>query len=171
MRKIIQAIGSNVIIRFIVIFFISFKSIFQRIWSNLKFKALVKNSGDSLCHYSTEIKYGINVQVGDNTRIGPNCTIGARSNVIIGDNVVISKNVTIESAGLDLKKGHLHGDSHNSFPIVIKDNAWIASNVMVLGGVTIGENSVIGAGSIVTKNIPPNSVFAGNPPKLIKKIV
>lgn len=53
-------------------------------------------------------------------------------------------------------------------PIHIKQGAWIASGVIVLGGVTIGKNSVVGAGSVVTKNIPDNAIYAGNPAKIVK---
>ena len=55
-------------------------------------------------------------------------------------------------------------------PITIKDNCWLASNVVVCGGVTIGEGCVIGAGSVVTRDIPPHSLAAGNPCRVIRKI-
>lgn len=55
-------------------------------------------------------------------------------------------------------------------PITIKDNCWLASNVVVCGGVTIGEGCVIGAGSVVTRDIPPYSLAAGNPCRVIRKI-
>tara|TARA_B100000768_G_scaffold62890_1_gene60934 strand:+ start:11604 stop:12038 length:435 start_codon:yes stop_codon:yes gene_type:complete len=53
-------------------------------------------------------------------------------------------------------------------PVVLKDNVWIGDSAIVCKGVTIGENSIIGAGAVVTKDVPPNSVFAGNPAKLVK---
>ncbi len=56
-------------------------------------------------------------------------------------------------------------------PITIKDNCWLASNVVVCGGVTIGEGCVIGAGSVVTKDIPPYSLAVGNPCRVIRKIL
>jgi serine acetyltransferase len=56
----------------------------------------------------------------------------------------------------------------NTKPVVLKDNVWIGDSAIVCKGVTIGENSIIGAGAVVTKNVPPNSVFAGNPAKLVK---
>ena len=55
-------------------------------------------------------------------------------------------------------------------PIVLKDNVWIGDSAIICKGVTIGENSIIGAGSVVTKDVPANSVFAGNPAKLVKKL-
>ena len=59
---------------------------------------------------------------------------------------------------------------HYAKPITIKDNCWLASNVVVCGGVTIGEGCVIGAGSVVTRDIPPYSLAAGNPCRVIRKI-
>ncbi len=55
-------------------------------------------------------------------------------------------------------------------PIHIKEGAWVSSEVIILGGVTVGKNSVIGAGSVLTKNVPDNAIFAGNPAKLIKYV-
>lgn len=167
MRKIIQIISSIFFVRYFVKLILNINSFFDRIWSNLKFKSLVKNSGDSICHYSTEIKFGENIRIGNNTRIGPNCTIGAKGSVSIGDHVVISKYVSIETAGLDYKKGPPYS-SHKSSQIIIENGVWIGSNVIVLGGVTIGENSIIGAGCVITKNIPPKSLIVGMPNRILK---
>ena len=62
MRKIIQTISSIFFVRYFVKLILTIKTFFERIWSNLKFKSLVKNSGDSICHYSTEIKFGKNMK-------------------------------------------------------------------------------------------------------------
>ena len=166
MRKIIQTISSIFFVRCFVKLILNIKSFFDRIWSNLKFKSLVKNSGDSTCHYSTEIKFGENIRIGNNTRIGPNCTLGAKGSIIIGDNVVVSKYVSIETAGLDYKKGPPYS-SHKSSQIIIENGVWIGSNVIVLGGVTIEENSIIGAGCVITKNIPPKSLIVGMPNRVL----
>jgi maltose O-acetyltransferase len=167
MRKIIQTISSIFFVRYFVKLILNIKSFFDRIWSNLKFKSLVKNSGDSTCHYSTEIKFGENIRIGNNTRIGPNCTLGAKGSIIIGDNIVVSKYVSIETAGLDYKKGPPYS-SHKSSQIIIENGVWIGSNVIVLGGVTIGENSIIGAGCVITRNIPPKSLIVGMPNRVLK---
>ena len=166
MRKGIQFISSIFFVRYIVISILTANTFVERIWSNLKFKALVKSSGDSICHYSTEIKFGENILIGNNTRIGPNCTLGAKGSIVIGDNVVVSKYVSIETAGLDYKNGPPYS-SHKSSQIIIENGVWIGSNVMVLGGVTIGENSIIGAGCAITKNIPPKSLIVGAPNRVL----
>jgi len=167
MRKIIQTISSVFFVRYFVKLILKIKSFLDRIWSNLKFKSLVKNSGDSICHYSTEIKFGENIRIGDNTRIGPKCTLGAKGSIMIGDNVVVSKYVSIETAGLDYKKGPPY-NSHKSSQIIIENGVWIGSNVIVLGGVTIGENSIIGAGCVISKDIKPNSLIIGQPFRVLK---
>ena len=86
--------------------------------------------------------------------------------ITLGDNVRVGANTTIIS-------GDAHQDDPRAGkdkPINIEDNVWIGSNVMILKGVTIGRNSVVGAGSIVTKSIPENVVAAGNPCKVIKPL-
>jgi acetyltransferase-like isoleucine patch superfamily enzyme len=70
--------------------------------------------------------------------------------------------------------GALHtitGNEYENKPIVIEDNVWIGCNVIILKGVTIGAGSIVAAGSIVTKNVPADSIVAGNPAKVIKENV
>lgn len=110
--------------------------------------------------------------------IGKHCYFGNRlcilvaADVKIGNNVLIASDVTIVS--------HNHGiDPESKIPymdqplqtaeVTIEDNCWIGDKVIVLGGVTIGSGSIIGAGSIVTKSIPPLSIAVGNPARVIKR--
>ena len=58
----------------------------------------------------------------------------------------------------------------NTKPIILKDNVWVGDSAIICKGVTIGENSIIGAGAVVTKNVPENCIYAGNPARLVKKI-
>ena len=167
MRKIIQFISSIFFVRYSVRVILNIISSFERIISNLKFKSLVKNSGDSICHYSTEIKYGKNIIIGNNSRIGPNCTIGAKSKILIGDNVVISKGVVIETAGLDSSDTPPY-KNHISKPIIIESGVWIGSNAIILGGVTIESDSIIGAGCVVTKSTKTNSIIVGGANRILK---
>ena len=86
--------------------------------------------------------------------------------ITLGDNVRVGANTTIIS-------GDAHQDdprAGKNKPINIEDNVWIGANVMILKGVTIGRNSVVGAGSIVTRSVPENVVAAGNPCKVIKSL-
>lgn len=103
--------------------------------------------------------------------IGDNCSFSGVSiwsfkSINIGNNVRVGANCVI-----------MDGDAHQNdpragvnSPIVIEDNVWIGTNVIVLKGVTIGKNSLIGAGSIVTKDIPANVVAAGNPCRVVKQL-
>lgn len=104
-------------------------------------------------------------------RIGNKCgfsgtVIGSESSITIGNNVRCGANTLITDSDW-------HSDDPRSGiprPVNIKDNVWLGVNAIVLKGVTIGENSVIGAGSIVTKDIPANVIAAGNPCKVIRSI-
>ena len=109
-------------------------------------------------------------------RIGKNCyicyyfTILNASSVTIGDNVLIASNVMIssENHGLDMEADVPYMQPLVSKPVVIGDACWIGEKVCILPGVTIGKKCVIGAGSVVTKDVPDYSIAAGNPAKVIK---
>lgn len=91
--------------------------------------------------------------------------------VTIGDNVLFAPNVQIYTAGHPLDvKGRVEDAIEFGYPITIGDNVWLGGGVIVCPGVNIGENTVIGAGSVVTKDIPANVVAAGNPCRVIRAI-
>lgn len=103
-----------------------------------------------------------------------NSIINVRSgDVYIGDNVGLSHNVMVLTGWHDYyKKGYqrLYTVPSHKGDIHIEDGVWIGSGSIILGGVTIGENAVVGAGSVVTKDVEKNCLVAGNPAKFIKKI-
>ena len=114
--------------------------------------------------------YGYNIEVGENFYANYNLVILDVGKVKIGDNAQIAPNVAIYTAGHPI-----HPDSRNSgyeygIPITIGDNVWIGGNTCILPGVTIGSNVVIGAGSVVTKDLPDNVIAAGNPCRVIREI-
>ncbi len=115
---------------------------------------------------------------GNNVQINDFCHINALRSVTIGDNVLIASKVFIT----DLEHGSYSGDSNDSLPesvvknrmlsskpVIIGNNVWIGELCSILPGVTIGDNCVIGANSVVTKSIPSNSIAVGNPAKVIKQ--
>ena len=114
--------------------------------------------------------YGKNTEVGDNFFANFNTVILDVAKVTIGKNVMFAPNVSIYTAGHPV-----HPDSRNSgyeygIPVTIGDNVWMGGNAVVLPGVHIGNNVVIGAGSVVTKDIPDNVIAAGNPCRVIREI-
>jgi len=160
-KKIYQAISEFFVIRWLTLLGIKVFFVGGRLLSHLRFKALVPNSGQSVCHWSVEIKYGNNIEIGDHTSIAQYACIGAKSKITIGDYVRISRGVVIETAGLDLSQPPPY--KHNSSPITIADGVWIASDAIILPGVTIGENAIIGAGAVISKDVAPYSVVVGQP--------
>jgi maltose O-acetyltransferase len=112
---------------------------------------------------------GYNIHVGKNFHAGYNCTILDMAEVRIGDNCMIAPNVGIYTAGHNISPVDRHKTGH-AYPINIGSNVWIGGHVVILGGVTIGDNSIIAAGAVVTKDVPANVIVAGNPAKKIKDI-
>ena len=110
--------------------------------------------------------------IGSNTRIHGAC-IHAYNKIEIGKNCLIAGNTTIvDSDGHDLFPSDISErlkTIKEGRPVVIEDNVWIGLNCIILKGVTIGHGSIIGAGSVVRKTIPPYSIVMGNPAIVVKK--
>lgn len=161
-------VANQPLIHLVVKFTMKIFSLFDKYWGLIRLKALVKTSGiGSFYNSDIHIKYGENIQIGDYVKIGSGCTLGAMNEIKIGNNVTISKNVTIETAGLDMTTPLPH--KHKAKPIVIQDGVWIASNVIILGGVNIGRNCVIGAGVVLTKDVAENNVIVGQSNRKLTK--
>ncbi len=112
---------------------------------------------------------GTEIRVGRNVFINQNCTIYDLGGVEIGDDVLIAPNVSIITSGHPLDPSSRRSVTIGK-PIVIERNVWIATGAIVTGGVTIGENSVVAAGSVVTRDVPPNTLVAGNPARIVRAI-
>jgi len=112
------------------------------------------------------------LKIGDNVGIS-NSTIICTRSICIGNNVLIGNNVKIwdtdfHSLAPDVRNGA--DDQVQNKPIEIRDNVFIGANTIILKGVAIGEGSVIGAGSVLTRNVPARQIWAGNPAHFIKSI-
>jgi acetyltransferase-like isoleucine patch superfamily enzyme len=111
---------------------------------------------------------GNEIRVGQNDFINQNCTYDL-GGLDIADDVMIGPNVNIITSGHPLEPSQRRSATIGN-PIAIEKNVWIAAGAIIIGGVTVGENSVVAAGSVVTKDIPPNCLVGGNPAKVIRPI-
>ena len=114
--------------------------------------------------------YGCNTTVGENFYCNYDCVFLDCGKITIGDHVMLGPKVSIYTANHPIDPavrslGHDHG-----IPVTIGNHVWIGGNSVICPGVTIGDNAVIGAGSVVTKDIPANVVAAGNPCRVIRPI-
>ncbi|MCH8685568.1 sugar O-acetyltransferase [Pedomonas mirosovicensis] len=112
---------------------------------------------------------GTEIRVGRNVFINQNCTFYDLGGLDIADDVMIGPNVNIITTSHPLDPAQRRAVTIGK-PIVIGRNVWIAAGATIIGGVTIGENAVIAAGSVVTKDVPPNTLVAGNPAQVIRLI-
>ena len=129
----------------------------------------VQFCGDAHMEPSFYCDYGYNIVLGANFYSNHNLTILDVCKVTIGENAFIGPNVMISAASHPIDPvERLHGE--DGAPVWIGDNVWLGGNVAVLPGVRIGHNCVIGAGSVVTRDIPDNSVAVGNPCRVVKHI-
>lgn len=110
------------------------------------------------------------VMIGDHTRIGLHNTIIGP--VIIGSHVNLAQGITITALNHNFENSKKRIDEQgvSTSAVVIEDDIWIGANAVVLSGVTIGHHSVVAAGAVVTKDVPPHSLVAGVPAKVIKQI-
>ncbi|GMA46522.1 DapH/DapD/GlmU-related protein [Tetragenococcus muriaticus] len=112
--------------------------------------------------------FGKNIRIGKDAVINSGCRFQDQGGITIGDQSLIGHNVVLATINHDYdpdNRGILH-----LAPVVLKEKTWIGSNVTILPGVTVGENSVVAAGSVVTKDVAPNTIVGGNPAKLISHL-
>lgn len=123
-------------------------------------------------------EYGVNIHVGKECFVNYNCTFLDISPITLGDGVWIGANVTLATPNhpfiaeerLNANYPDGYHDLEYSAPITIEDGCWICSSSTICGGVTIGKNSIVAAGSVVLRDVPPNSIVAGVPAKVIRQI-
>ncbi|HDR4604255.1 MULTISPECIES: sugar O-acetyltransferase [Bacillus] len=134
------------------------------------FSELTGNSIDSsfMCFPPFHTDFGKNITIGKNVFFNTGCSFQDRGGIHIRDNCMIGMNVTIATLnhGLTLETRN----TTYAFPVTIGENVWIGSSATILPGVTIGNNSVVAAGAVVTKDVPANTVVAGVPAKVVKVI-
>ena len=130
------------------------------------------------CEIGDNTKIGAFVEIQKGVKIGKNCKISSHTficeGVTIEDNVFIGHNVTFindKYPRATSDDGQLQTeDDWTCIPTQVKQNASIGSSATLLCGITVGENAVVGAGSVVTKDVPPNTIVAGNPARILRRI-
>ena len=133
-------------------------------------KLLGKVSKNSYIEQPFMCDYGYNIEIGENFYANHNLIILDANKVKFGDNVFVGPNCGFYTVGHPLNVEERNQRLKYAKPIEVGDNVWIGGNVVVLPGVKIGNNTVIGAGSVVTKDIPSNVIAVGNPCKVIKDV-
>ena len=113
---------------------------------------------------------GAHVHFGNNVYANFNLTLVDDTDIYVGDKVMFGPNVTVATAGHPIDPELRYQAMQYNIPVHIGENVWIGANAVVLPGITIGDNSVIGAGSVVTKDIPPNVIAVGNPCRVLREI-
>ena len=143
--------------------FKGFKYIILQLYGYLIFKKRVPVLG------FFKVENPKNVEIGDNVGINYGVYILGHNKIKIGNNVVLSARCMLIDTGLDVERfanefpvPHIDGE------IIIEDYAWIGAGAIILPNVRVGERSIVAAGAVVTKDVPPYSVVAGNPAKIIK---
>ena len=114
--------------------------------------------------------YGFNIELDENVFINFNCVFLDCAKIKVGKNVLIGPNVKIFTAGHPIDSETRISGLEFAKPVTIEENVWIGGSIIINPGVTIGKNSIIGSGSVVTKDIPQNVIAAGNPCRIIKTI-
>ncbi|MGR4864163.1 sugar O-acetyltransferase [Caulobacter sp. LARHSG274] len=112
---------------------------------------------------------GADTRIGRNVFVNQNCTFYDLGGLDIGDEVMIGPNVSLITSGHPIDPAQRRA-AVVARPIVIEKNVWIAAGATIIGGVTVGENSVVAAGSVVTRDVPPNSLVGGNPARILRSI-
>ena len=108
---------------------------------------------------------------GRNIYVNFNLTLVDDTHIYVGDNTMIGPNVTITAASHPIDPDLRSGSGlHSNLPVRIGRNCWIAAGVTILSGVTLGDNSVIGAGSVVTRDIPPDVLALGVPCRVVRPV-
>ena len=137
---------------------------------NLAAKEVIPNSKNIFVITPFYCEYGTHIYIGENFFANYNCVMNDVAKIHIGDNCMFGPNVSLYTATHPIHPATRNSGYESGKSITIGDNVWIGGSVTVLPGVHIGNNVVIGAGSVVTSDIPDMVVAAGNPCKVIRKI-
>lgn len=134
-------------------------------------KLLLRHIGqNSIIEPPFHCVYGQNIHIGDHVFLNVLCTILDCNEVRIGHHVMFGPAVQVYTAAHLLQAEGRNQGLEVAKPIVIEDNVWIGGGAILLPGVRIGRNAVVGAGAVVPRDVPPNTVVVGNPARVIREI-
>ena len=123
-------------------------------------------------HAPLNLEYGRNVTVGTGVFINFGATILAQAPVTLGDRVMLGPNCSLITVGHPVNDHEMRADGWEiAQPITVGDNTWFGANVTVLPGITVGKNCVVGAGTLVTRDVPDNSLVLGSPGRVVRTLV
>lgn len=134
-------------------------------------RLLGKIGNHFIIHSPFHCDFGTNITIGENFIANFNLTILDETRVTIGDNVFIGPNVSIYTVTHALDISQRNEGLMQARPVTIGNNVWVCGNCVILPGVSIGEGCVIGAGSVVTRDIPPHTLAVGNPCRPLRPII
>ena len=116
------------------------------------------------------VDYGHNITIGDGSWVNFGLTALDVAPIVIGQDVLIGPNCSLYTAIHPTEPRPRRAKWESAAPITLEDNVWLGGSVVVCPGVTIGENSIIGAGAVVTRSVPANSIAVGNPARVIRAL-
>lgn len=116
------------------------------------------------------VEYGHHVTIGRGTFVNADFLALGGGRITIGEDVLIGPGVRFYTPNHPLDPEHRRAGYERVLPIVVGDNVWIGGSAILLPGVTVGADAIVGAGSVVTKDVPPGAVVAGNPARVIKRL-
>ena len=129
-------------------------------------------SGRSCFYFMAGMPELPEIRIGDRTFVGNGCTLAAARSITVGSHCLLSAGVRVHDndghpVDADRRRAGEPIAPDEAAAVVIEDNVWIGACAIVLKGVTIGENAIVGTGAVVTKNVPPNTIVAGNPARVV----
>lgn len=125
---------------------------------------------DSIIEAPFFCTYGKHIRLGDHVFLNVGCTILDNNTVQIGNYVMVGPSVQFYTAAHPLEAEERIQGWENALPIVVEDKVWIGGGAILLPGVRVGQQAVVGAGAVVTRDVPPYTVVAGNPARVIKEL-
>lgn len=144
---------------------------YRKKWQRKLYKTLGSVGQNVYINRGYQIAGSKNIHIADHVWIGKNCLLGGEGGIRIGQGSIISHNVEIWTTNHHFKGDDLQFLPYDKKfiykPVIIEDNVWIGSRVIITPGATIGEGCVVGAGAVVTKDLPPCTIAGGNPAKKI----